>query len=613
MSKTLLLHPGILTDVTRVQISSYTTPAGSVFTMTYSEKAKTENGVTELINKKTISFKNTSEIAALKNIYILVSDVVYYVPESAAYSYSVSGSTYTAYARNVQKVQDVEIRLSSGVGHSDAIQHRKITYSSNNGDDLSLGSVCSSCLEVKIFSRNADLCIPDGTEFTVYSVAPDGVESQIGVYTATESEWVSKHVYKVKAFDNVRKLDRDITAWLRGLAEWPYAITDFFGMLCTECGVGYCPIGDGSATWSGASSFMVHKFDLKDGTTGRQLMGTICEVMGDYCIALPDGRLTANWYRTDYIKLYPTKSQLTGDDPEEQYYFQGSLSYGDFDVQDVKYIQFREEQSEDAALWPDYSDDAEADLSNVYIITGNPILLSHPTYLTDSTVTNSVRNVLTKIADRFDYTTYRPFKVVIPELLEARVGEYVWIYDAQKLVVIAPITALTWNGHKMTLECTAKRTRAQADSFEHMSNTQLAQYSDRVISRTPQEQLFEKLAGSTPGLLLSDGKISTDASFAHNGQTVSVAGHYYNGSSDTTETAFETWLSNQHASMADMSVRDVAFRCKAAGSSDVFYGRLCCHNANYAVLYGFNYGGLMLLKRLYSGTWQASKTQTIGG
>lgn len=106
---------------------------------------------------------------------------------------------------------------------------------------------------------------------------------------------------------------------------------------------------------------------------------------------------------------------------------------------------------------------------------------------------------------------------------------------------------------------------------------------------------------------------------ARSGSTVSVSGHYFNDQTSSDEELFETWLSNQLSGMANQSVRDVAFRCNASSgdpqkqNTNVFYGRLCRHNANYAVLYGFDYGGKMLYKRLNGGTWQASVTQTIGG
>lgn len=593
----------------------------------YSAQADTVNGVTVLVNPTTEIFTNASSLNKLKGMYIELNNVIYYIPSDATFSQVNVGNgtivtSYTIQASKAKGISVIGFRVSTGTGPGNHVRKCDINGLSNNGDDLMLGSVCSSWIDATIHSTDGDFSAYEGDELTVYKVAPNGTETQIGVFNVEEGRWISKKVYKITAYDNVRKLDRDITGWLRGLTGWPYAITDFYSMLCEYCGV------TGAWTsWSGISSLLVYQFDVEDGTTGRQLMGSICEVMGDYCIALPDGRLSANWYRTESTKIFHSKSLMSDTDPDkESFCYGGSLSYGDFDVEDVKYVQIREDRPEDAALWPDYG--ADADVSNAYIITGNPILMSHPTYLTDNTDANSVRTALTKIADRFDFNVYRPFKATIPEAVGFAVGKYVYVGDADNnIMFIAPITNITWKGNRMTLECTAKRTRENADSFEHMSNRELVtyttsntnkaaqeqrEYTDKVLERTTQADLFAKLKGSTPGLSLSDGKISTDASFVHNGQTISVAAQSYDGISDTAETGMETWLDAQLSEMENKSVRDVAVRSKPVAAS-FFYCRLCRHDGNHAVLYGGSYNGMMVLKRKTGGVWQAAQTQVIGG
>lgn len=577
----------------------------------YSPKADTVNGVTQLIEPTTETFTSANGLSKLKGMYIELNSAIYYIPTDATFGQVSIGdgtivTSYTIQASKARKMHVIGFRVGTGTGPGNHVRKCDFTGLSNDDDDLMLGSVCASWIEATIHSTDGDFTVYNGDELTVYKVDPDGAETQIGVFNVTEARWISKRVYKITAYDNVIKLDRDITGWLRGLTGWPYALTAFFGMLATECG-----LESGYSTWSGASSFMVHKFDVADGTTGRQLMGTICELMGDYCIARADGVLTAAWYNAGYIRIHHSASQVSSGATIDIHRFQNSLEYGDHDVEDVKFIQFREEQSDDAALWPDYGTDA--DVSNAYIITGNPIVLAHPTYLTATTGNDSIRGAFEKIATRFDFQRYRSFKVTVPELLPAQVGKYVFMGDENdKIMFYAPITSMTWKGNKMVLECGAKQNRKTADSPENWSNTQLAQYSDRVISRTPQEQLFEKMSGATPGLNLNDGKISVDASFQHDGQTVSVANYYYNGSADTDETGLESWLDTQLATMTDMSVREVAVRSKPVGGS-VFYCRLCRHNSNYAVLQGCTYDNKIVIKSRASGTWQASVTQTIGG
>ena len=368
--------------------------------------------------------------------------------------------------------------LFSGVDQTNAIQSCNITYSSNDGDDLMLGSVCSACLEAKVFSSTGDFSVAIGDVLTVCKVDDAGNRTQIGVFNAETPTKVSEHIYKITAYDNVRKLDVDMTEWLRGLTEWPYAITDFYSMICEACGLKW-----NWNSWSGIKNFKVYQFDVEKNVTGRQLVSWCAEVMGDYCVALPNGALSCNWYRTSYFYLYPSeKSMPSGHEGLKQLYYQGSLSYEDFEVQDVNIVQLRKDDSEDAELWPDYGNLSGVDITNPYIITGNPILLNHPTYLTASTVADSVRNALEGIADRFDYSVYRPYKVEIPEFLEAQVGRYAFITCAEG-EFITPITSLVWTGHKMKLECTAKKTRENAGSSEYKTNKQLMDYSDQTAKK----------------------------------------------------------------------------------------------------------------------------------
>ena len=584
----------------------------------YSAKADTINGTTVLIDPTTEIFTNASGLNKLKGMYIDLNGAIYYLPTDTVFS-QVSignGTVVTSYSIQASKARwlyTIGFRVAPGVGPGNRLRKCDINGISNDADDLMLGSVCSSWIEATIHSTEGDFTAYEGDELTVYKVAPDGTETQIGVFNVTDARWISKKVYKITAYDNVIKLDRDITGWLRGLTEWPYALTEFYGMLATECG-----LESGYSTWSGASSFMVHEFDVKDGTTGRQLMGTICELMGDYCISRADGVLTATWYNAGYIRIHHSASQVGSGTTLDIHRFQNSLEYGDHDVEDVKFIQFREEQSDNAALWPDYGTDT--DVSNAYIITGNPIVLAHPTYLTTTTGNNSVRGAFEKIATRFDFQRYRSFKVTIPEFLPAQVGKYVFMGDENdKIMFYAPITSMTWKGNKMVLECGAKQNRKTADSPENMSNGDILDYSDGAVSRTPQDVLFDRVKGSTPGLNLTDGIISMDQDFRNDGQTVIIGGgsSQYSSDTDNDESALEAWLDNHLRQMPAFSARALLINCyPALGTGSRISGWLYRdRDTNYAVFWGITYTGYgtVYSKAKNGGTWRATKSLTIGG
>lgn len=585
--------------------TSSNTNSGYNSEIPYSDKVEMVNGVPTLVDPTTGKFTTLSSFSSLKGKYIKLDGAVYLVPSNATITWTLRNGLYEAHVVTAQKVMSVEFTIYSGVGEKNAIRSCKITYAANDGDDLVLGSVCSACLEVNIVSRGGNLSIGAGTEVIVYKVAEDGTETQIGVFNCEKPTKLTANTYKVLAYDNVRKLDVDMTEWLRSLTEWPYAVTDFYTMICEQCG-----LTGRWTSWSGIADYMVHQFDVEKTVNGRQLVSWCAEVMGDYCIANADGSLQCQWYRRGYIELFPCDAP---DEDDATTYYQDSLSYDDFLVEDVGEVLCRADR--DGELWGAVVD---ADITdNPYIITGNPILMNHPTYGSTSNMNNSVYTALKKIGGRFNYIRYQPFRVTIPEFLPAKVGYFVWL-RTDKGIIYAPITTLVWNGQRMMLECAAKQYR-ETDKPENMSNGDILDYSDGAVSRTPQDVLFDRVKGSTPGLNLTDGKISVDQDFQHDGLTVSVSGHYFNDQTSSDEELFETWLSNQLSGMANQSVRDVAFRCNASSgdpqkqNTNVFYGRLCRHNANYAVLYGFDYGGKMLYKRLNGGTWQASVTQTIGG
>lgn len=498
MYRTKIYWPENSEEVTNLQLASSSTTRVSV-DITYASEAAMSGGAPVLVDPITRTF-NQSSLSTLRGYYIVLNGVVYYIPSDATVSRVSSSGTYVWRASTAQKLINAALTLYSGVGERNAVSSCKITYASNDGDDLMLGSVCAACLEVKIISRDGDLSISTGAEVTVYKVADDDTETQIGVFNVETPTQVSEHIYKITAYDNVRKLDVDMTDWLRSLTGWPYSLTAFYQMICTECG-----LTGGYNTWAGASDFMVYQFDVEKNVTGRQLVSWCAEAMGNYCIALPSGALFCNWYRTSYFYLYPSeKSMPNGHEGLKQIYYQGTLSYEDFEVQDVNIVQLRKDDSEDAELWPDYSNLSGVDKTNPYIITGNPILLSHPTYLTTSTAADSVRTALEKIADRFDYNVYRPYKVEIPEFLEAQIGRYAFIACAEGQF-IAPIASLVWTGHKMTLECTAKRTRDNADSPEYKTNKQLMEYSD---------QTAKKAASAATANLVEYDKICSDCNTA---------------------------------------------------------------------------------------------------
>ena len=84
-----------------------------------------------------------------------------------------------------------------------AIQSAKYTNVVNSETELTLGSVCSSMLEVKFFSPAGSVNISAGTEVTYYKVDDSGIRTKVGLFTLETPERPSTNTYKFTAYDRV--------------------------------------------------------------------------------------------------------------------------------------------------------------------------------------------------------------------------------------------------------------------------------------------------------------------------------------------------------------------------------------------------------------------------
>lgn len=104
------------------------------------------------------------------------------------------------------------------------------------------------------------------------------------------------------------------------------------------------------------------------------------------------------------------------------------------------------------------------------------------------------------------------------------------------------------------------------------------------------------------GSLFVNGDLSSDGSY------VKLDDWHYSSSSDSTETALESWLNGILANMADFSCRDILVECYPAITGVAICARLYRHNANYAVLEGFSYDRKRYIKSKNNGAWSATQS-----
>ncbi len=384
-------------------------------------------------------------------------------------------------------------KISSGAGMGNAIQSCTITECVNSETELTLGSTCSTCLEAKIIAPGGALRITD--TFTLSKQNEAGILIPVGVFNPEKPVKSSANVYKVTAYDNISKLDKDLSAWLKGLTGWPYTLVTFAGMVCGACGLklatGNVPNG----------SFPVKRF-YKPGVTGRQLMRWIGEICCRFCRANAAGDIELAWYQPSEATI-----QATG----ERYYFAKSLSYEDYNVAPVDAVQLRLADSDSGVLWP------EANAANPYIISGNPILLAQ--------VNGGLLSYLNVIQKELaSMTSYRPCKISLPACMDIRAGDTVRIVDGNGESFTTCVMTKTQSGQRDTLECTGSKSRSSSTACHSQSAVQAAQ---QAVDRQSQQDIFNRLTngGKVQGLMLGeDGNVYLNVTYATAGVLRSIDG-----------------------------------------------------------------------------------------
>lgn len=364
--------------------------------------------------------------------------------------------------------------LSSGANHQNAIQRVTLTECVNSGENLILGSTCANALEATLFTPRGGLSLQAGTEVTVYK--DDGnTKTKVGVFVLDKPTRPTANTFSVTGYDRVSKLDKDLTAWLSGLAGWPYSLNAFAIEVCKACGVPF------KETDVPNKDFQIQKF-TRTAVTGRQLMRWLGEICCSFCRADREGYIEFAWYSNREIEITPT-----GD----RYYFQNGLTFENYEVAKVDAVQLRLADSENGALWP-----AAAEGANSYIVTGNPIL--------NARITEELLPYLQVIQNRLSGAIYTPCKVEIPASMDVAAGDIIKITDKNGKSFNTWIMTKTQSGQKDTLESTGSVRR---DSTAAVNNKSQQDAAKQVLDNQTWQEMFNKWTdgGRIQGVFAEDG------------------------------------------------------------------------------------------------------------
>ena len=364
----------------------------------------------------------------------------------------------------------------------------------SDSDNITPGAVCANAIDISFWVGSDDtLKISQGTELTYYKVDDyTAVETKIGVFTCEKPEKDGSNKYKVTAYDNVTKLDIDVSSWLNSLT-FPISISSFATQLATKCGLEFA----NSAPING--DYSVQSFTATN-VTGRELMKMVAQATGCFIRADSDGELEYAWYVTNSkLSIAPNGSSngfyfKTAKDKEDKIlhdsqvvrlrtadvvsgrtpYFSGQLAFSDFTVTAIDKVQVKQSDNDVGVIYPD-----DATGTNALVVSGNKLLVTD----SDATLRPYVKNLY----DRLNNMVYVPCSnIQTPETLDIRAGDIVTVTDGKREFVTW-ITSVKHSGNKCTFESVGsivRNTTTAVNNTKYNSKQKILEISATVDGLT---------------------------------------------------------------------------------------------------------------------------------
>lgn len=329
--------------------------------------------------------------------------------------------------------------ISSG-SQGAAIQSVKLTQCASDGEDLTLGAACADMVEICFLSLDAPLTV--GTVFTLFT-RENGKTDRVGVFTCQQVQ-VRGQITKITAYDNLLKLEKDLSGWLAELRQWPYSLTDFAHMVCDACGV---TLAEEDIP---GGNFSVTQF-TGQGVTGRALMQYIGQIAGSFLKADQEGVAHFRWYTPTQIQIRPQG---------QTFFFADGLKLEEFQVLPVQKVQIRGTEKDVGVVYPD------VEAEQVFPVTGNPLL------------TGAVTPVAKRLYEQLRQVTYRPGQLRVPDSIPVCLGDIVTVTDTLGQQHSFYVMELTRQNRELALSCYGV---AQRDSAYSRNNQKFQALNGKLL------------------------------------------------------------------------------------------------------------------------------------
>ena len=341
---------------------------------------------------------------------------------------------------------------------SDKIMSVTRTTSTVEGQDVEPGCACAEEVSTTLWTGSKGPGITEGSVVKFYTISDQGVVTLRSTLNAEKPTRASANTHQVLLYDNVSKLDVDMSDWLlENIDTFPTSLVNLVSSVCEHCGVSLN--GDSISN----PGHVVQRLPIS-GVTARDIVRWAAQLCGQFVRAAPDGNIEFAWYAlNESVQIRATGSS---EDVKIVRYFASGLKYEDYVVSPVDKVQVKQSEDDVGIIYP-----PDEEKTNVYAISCNPLSVYNSSDEL-SGIAESVYNVMRLV-------TYTPMSVSIPYTEEIKVGDIISITDRNGVNFRSYITKCVATGTKMSLTSVGNSTR---DSSSAVNSKQYSGLEGRVFN-----------------------------------------------------------------------------------------------------------------------------------
>lgn len=352
----------------------------------------------------------------------------------------------------------------------------------NEDGDLNPGTVAVGELKFEFIANGVS--INRGDEVRYYNDL-SGQKTLVATCICEKPEYVgvihekSVHkIYSVSAYDKASLTEKNLSSWLMDNQEmFPLSLQDFADAVAEQCGVTIA---------TGPSRNAAHEIPAfyADDLTGRQLLSWVAQASCTFVRANPEGQLVFGWYTaaeedvgpggdqaraimrlSDSSYLRTSQDEVYTIGVEPQFYYEGSLSYDDFQCQPIDKVQIKLTDEDVGTIYP-----PEEKGTNALVISGNLLLTAQDA--------ETLKPVAQALYEAFQGISYTPLQLETKDNGRLDAGQIVTVTDALGNTLTTYVMQATHSGGKVTLASSGNQSR---DSVSAVNSQGYSNLTGKVL------------------------------------------------------------------------------------------------------------------------------------